>query len=256
MKTHRLIFALIASIPAVPLCQAASISQTFEAGEDTTNWGSTWTGGSTVSTFLDPGFGGISAGGGASLTQSFSRNFRNNTAGLDVETPYMISMYVQVDSFDGAAGGLFEIVDGSYGSNNAANLRILTVAPDQYKWQARDNNSGWQDVGMTLLLTDPYRVELTVDPASFTYSATVSSVDGSGGVIQSATLNNLAFDQNVINNNANGNLLFYIQANAGGTDVRVDNINIQSIPEPAMPLVAGSLAVAWTLARRRGYHNR
>ncbi|WP_035611354.1 PEP-CTERM domain protein [Haloferula sp. BvORR071] len=236
-------------------CPAATISQTFEAGEDTSNWGSSWSNGSTVPTFLSTTLGGQSAGGGASLTQSFSRSFKNNTAGLDLATAYTLSMYVQLDTFDGPAGGLFEIVDGDFGSGNAANLRISTEETSPgifaYHWQARANNSGWLDLGITMDLASPYHVELAVDPVTFTYSAVVQAIDPDGNVLGSGSLNNLAFDPNVINNHQNGTLLLYIQASSGGTDARIDNINIQSVPEPSAVLMASAAAATLAFARRR-----
>ncbi|GAA5123340.1 hypothetical protein JIN84_11270 [Luteolibacter yonseiensis] len=254
MKTHRLLAILTACISAQPVCMAATLIETFEAGEDTSTWNSTWTGGSTVPTFLDESLGGENAGGGNSLSQSFSRPFKNNTAGLSVTTAYSVSMYVQVDLFDGPAGGLFEIVEGSYGSGNAANLRIFTEESSpgvfEFHWQARDNSSGWQDLGIDMDLSSPYRVTLNIDPDTFSYSALVESVDTAGNVLGSGALSGLAFDQNVINNGQNGNLLFYIQASAGGTSAMVDNINIQSVPEPSPAFVLVPAIFLLTLRRR------
>ncbi|RYD60789.1 MAG: PEP-CTERM sorting domain-containing protein [Verrucomicrobiaceae bacterium] len=254
MKTTCLLPIIGAGMVLSPV-GAATIVQTFEDGEDTTNWGSTWTGGAIAPAFLDASAGGENAGGGGSLTQSFSRTFRDNTAGLDITTGYSIRMDVQVDSFDGAANGLFEIVDGAYGNGNAANLRIFTEdlggGNYAYHWQARDNIQGWLDLGLTLDLGDPYQVEFVIDPESFTYSAAVRALDGGGNVVNSALLTGLAFDQNVINNGQNGNLLFYIQASAGGTDARVDNINIESVPEPSVPVGIAMTTLALSLRRKR-----
>jgi len=229
--------------------RAATIMQTFETGEDTSAWGSTWSGGSVVPTFLSSSFGGELAGGGTSSTQGFSRAFRGNTAGLDVASAYMITAYVQVNTFDGAAGGLFEIIDGSYGSANAANLgiRTETISPGvfAYHWQAKDGGV-WRDLGIALDLGAAYQFALSVDPLSFLYSAEVTRVNPDGSAISSGGLAGLAFDPNVITNQQNGELRFYIQASGGGTDAIVDNINIQSVPEPSpMALVAGAALLGW-----------
>ncbi|MEK7949212.1 PEP-CTERM sorting domain-containing protein [Luteolibacter soli] len=233
-------------------CGAATIVQTFESGEDTSNWGSSWNGGAVTTTFLSPGLGGESAGSGTSASQSFSRTFRNNTAGLDVTSPYTISAYVQVNAFDGPSGGDFEIIDGSFGSANAANLgiRTETVSPGVFifHWQAK-NGGVWNDLGITMDLGAIYEFELGVDTLGFDYSATVRRVTAGGIVLESAGLSNLAFDSNVISNGQNGELRFYIQAAAGGTDALVDNINIQSVPEPSAPVLV--LGGSLMLFRRR-----
>jgi hypothetical protein len=233
-------------------CGAATLVQTFESGEDTSNWGSSWTSGTVTNTFLSSSLGGVSAGSGGSASQSFSRSFRNNTAGLDVTSDYTISAYVQVNSFDGAAGGSFEIIDGAFGSANAANLgiRTETVSPGVFifHWQAK-NAGVWTDLGITMDLGAIYQFELGVDTLDSEYSATVRRVTAGGFELESASLASLAFDSNVISNGQNGNLLFYIQAAAGGADVLVDNINIQTVPEPFAPVMA--LGGALMLLRRR-----
>lgn len=248
---------LLAGMPFVSVCGAATISQNFEAGEDTSAWGSTWTGGDTTAAFLNSTAGGLVAGDGGSATQSFSRSFKNNTVGLDLSTAYSISMDVQVNAFDGPAGGQFEIIDGDFGTGNAANLRIFTEdiggGNFTYRWQARNNgaNPAWVDLGITMDLASPYHVELSIDPESFTYSAAVHLIDTAGNILDSGSTSGLAFDQNVINNNQNGTLLFYIQASAGGTVAMVDNINIQSVPEPSLPLLGAAAALGLSLRRGR-----
>lgn len=252
MKASCLLPVLLAGMFNAPRAGAATIVQNFEAGEDTSNWGSTWTGGAIEPAFLDLAAGGANAGGGASDSQSFSRQFRNNTADLDVTAAYSITMDVQLDTFDGPAGGQFEIVDGAFGNGNAANLRVTTTAtPGVFTWQARDNTTGWQDLGITLDLASPYRVVLTIDPESFTYSAAVHAIDSSGNVLGTGSLADLAFDQNVITNGQNGTLLFYIQASAGGTSALVDNINITSVPEPETALSILTAALVTALRRKR-----
>ena len=255
MKASRLLPAALAGLAIASHAGAATLSQNFEAGEDTSNWGAGWTGGAIEPAFLAPAAGGANSGGGASDTQSFSRSFKNNTAGLDLTSAYRISLDLQVDLFDGPSGGQFQILDGDFGSGNAANLRVFTQDNGggnfTFHWQARDNLTGWQDLGLGLDLSNPYRVELTIDPETFTYAAAVHALDGSGNVLNSGSLTGLAFDQNVINNGQNGNLNFYIQASAGGTGVRVDNINIQTVPEPATAAPFATAALILALRRRR-----
>ena len=252
--TPRLFPALLAGMSLVSVCEAATISQNFEAGEDTSAWGAAWTGGGTTAAFLNTTAGGLVAGDGSSSTQGFSRSFKNNTVGLDLAAAYSITMDVQVNAFDGPSGGQFEIVDGAFGSGNAANLRIFTEdlggGNFAYHWQARDNSTGWQDLGINLDLASPYNIELLIDPESFTYSATVKAINAAGTVLDSASLSGLAFDPNVITNGQNGNLLFYVQASVGGTEAMVDNINIQTVPEPSS-LALASLLLPWLAGRRR-----
>lgn len=251
MKTLVLSMVVLASLPAMAFSQ---LVQTFEAGEDTSNWGASWTGGGTTPTFLSASFGGTTAGDGVSDSQSFSRSFKNNTAGIDLSKPYTISVYVQINAFDGTAGGQFQIIDGDFGTGNAANLQVATVAPNVFEWQARDNTNGWQDLGIAMDLETPYHVVLTVNPSTFTYSATVQHTDTDGNVLQSGALTGLAFDTNVINNHQNGNLDFYVQASDGGTVAFVDNINIDAIPEPSTyALTAGGLATLLCVRKRRNF---
>lgn len=254
MKTTHLLHTLIPFIILHQTTVAATLTEYFEDGEDTTAWNSTWTNGTTTTGFLDPSLGGESAGTGASNVQTFSREFRNNTAGLSVTTAYSLSMYVQVNAFGSPSDGRFEIVDGQYGSSNAANLGIRTEETSPgvfaYHWQARSSSTGWQDLGIDLDLSSPYRVQLDVDPTTFTYTATVQLVTPTGSVVNTVTLADIAFDPNVIGDGQNGNLLYYIQASSGTTTALVDNINIEAIPEPstaALLLVPGTLV----LARRR-----
>jgi len=250
-------YCISAWIITLALCASshgATLTNNFEVGDTDSDWGSNWTSGIVTAGFLDPSFGGIQSGGSVDINQGFFREFRNNTAGLDVTVGYTISMYVQIDTFDGIAGGTFEIADGSFGSNNAANIRIQATSATEYKWQARDNSSGWQDLGITMNLSQPTFIQLAIDPETNTYDATVSSVTGNGAIVNTGSLTGLAFDQNVINNNANGNLLFHVQASAGGTSVRVDNISIETtanIPEPAIPGILASSALVFALGRRR-----
>lgn len=235
---------VLAMAGLIASASAATLSQTFEAGEDTfPSWNSNWSSGAIGEAFLDVSLGGLNSGEGASTTQGFDRVFRDNTVGLDVRQAYTISMYVQIDAFDGASDGQFEIIDGAYGSNNAANLRIFTeeVSPGVYRyhWQARDASTQWLDLNIDMELSSPYLVELSIDPASFTYSATVNSVTTTGVILQTGQVTGVTIDQNVFTNNANGDLRFYVQASAGGTDVRIDNVNITGVPEPSTTFLTG-----------------
>ena len=255
MNTQQLLTIAFVSTSLAGSAGAATILQTFESGEDTSNWGSpAWSDGIIVSTFLDASLGGTQAGSGTSSTQSFSRAFLDNTAGIDVtSSPYTISAFVQVNTFDGPSGGLFEIIDGSFGNANAANLgiRTETVSPGTYVYHWQAKNAGvWQDLGINLDLGAAYQFELSVDPLSSLYSATVTRVNPDGSELASGSLSGLAFDPNVITNHQNGELRFYIQASSGGAGAIVDNINIQGIPEPsALMLAAGTSLLA--LRRKR-----
>jgi len=249
MKKLLFSFALFVAFPLIGFSQ---LIQTFEDGEDTSNWGASWSGGSVTDTFLDQALGGFNAGDGTSTSQSFSRSFKNNTAGVILNEAYSMSMYVQLNTFDGPDNGQFEIVDGDFGTGNAGNLRVTTTeTPGEFKWQARDQNSGWLDLNIALLLSTPYLVTINVDPATFTYSTSVKETDTAGNVIATGSLADLAFDQNVINNHQNGTLLFYIQASAGGTEALVDNINIAGVPEPSVMALFGCGLGALLLYRLR-----
>jgi len=250
-------FTVLAIAGLAATASADTITQTFETGEDTSIWGpgSSWSGGAIDETFLDFAFGGENAGGGASTAQGFDRVFRDNTAGIDVKQAYTISMYVQLDTFDGPTGGQFEIIDGAFGSNNAANLRVFTEEISsgvyEYQWQARNASNQWLDLNIDMDLGTPYHVEFSIDPGTFTYSATVQAVTNGGVVLQTGQVSGLSIDQNVFNNNANGDLRFYIQASAGGTKALVDNINITGVPEPSAVFLMGSGLLALLVFRKR-----
>ena len=235
---------------AMPL--EAQLSQTFEDGEDTSAWNSSWSGGSVVATFLSEELGGQNAGSGTNATQSFSRSFKDNTAGLDLSSAYTLSMYVQLDTFDGPESGQFEIIDGDYGAG-AAPLRVTTTeSPGVFKWQAFDDTSSlWLDLDISLDLANPYRVVISVDPETSSYSAIVQLTDTAGTVLDEGSLSNLTFNSSVITNHQNGTLLFYIQSSAGGTQVAVDNIGIDGVPEPSTFTLAGlALGLLWLLRKK------
>lgn len=248
-----LLYLLITIGTYVIPSSATILIQTFETGEDTLNWGSDWNNGSISGSFLEPSLGGSFAGSGESNGQSFWREFRNNSAGIDITLPYTASMYVQLNAFDGPTGGQFEIIDGAFGSANTANLRIDTrsLSPGvfSYYWQAKDNGS-WQDIGVEFELATAYRVDLAIDPTSFTYSAFVAQITPSGTMLNSGSLVDLGFDPNVITNHQNGELRFFVQSSAGGTVALVDNINIEGVPEPSVIMLA-AMTTLFTLRRRR-----
>jgi hypothetical protein len=257
MKTPRLILSLIAISSTASFSQGAGIIQTFEPGDDQSAWGpgSIWDNGVTVEGFLAQSFGGDNAGGGGSAVQGFSRVFRNSTV-VDVSTAYTISLYVQLDEFDGPNSGQFEIMDGAFGSSTA-NVRIRTDnagGTPTYHWEALHSGGPAVDLGLEFTVGSPYRVEFTVDPETLTYATTINLVNVTGDIIDTGSASDLSFSQNVINNNQNGELRFYVQAASGNTGIGVDNINIDNtanIPEPVIPgIVAGSVLV-FALGRRR-----
>lgn len=257
MKIPRLVLSLFAISSAVSFSQGAAIIQTFEPGDDQAAWGpgSVWNNGITVPTFLDSSFGGTTAGGGGSEGQGFFRPFRDSPA-VDVTTAYTISLYVQLEEFDGVNSGQFEIMDGAFGSSTA-NVRIRTDnagGTPTYHWEAIQSGGPAVDLGIEFFVGTPYRVEFTVDPETFTYATTINLVSSTGAIIDSGSASDLTFNQNVINNNQNGELRFYVQASSGNTGIAVDNINIENtsnIPEPAIPGIAAGSVIAFALGRRR-----
>jgi hypothetical protein len=257
MKAPRLILSLLALTSASSLSQGAAITQTFESGEDTSNWGpgSVWQGGSTIATFLDPSFGGASAGAGSSALQNFSRVFRDNTVGIDVTTAYTISLYAEVALFENPANGQFEVMDGNLGANTA-HVRIRTEDEGggtfSFHWEAK-NGGAWDDMGLEFLVGQPYHIEFAIDPEALTYTPTISLVSQTGTVLDTSSLADpdLSFDQSVVTNGQNGELHFYLQGSAGSVGAAVDNINITNIPEPALPGIIASATLALGLRRRR-----
>jgi hypothetical protein len=236
---------LLAGVAALAFLAAnasgQSLQQTFEPGEDTSDWGSSWVGPSGFSTaapgFLDPALGGTQSGFASSqFGQEASRDFRSNTVGLDTHTDsYSVSMYVQLslDAGSTPASGYFYILDGTFG-DYTANIRLTYNNGSGSELDAYGNN-GWQPLNVNLDLSNPYLIQFTVDPTAATYSTTVSEVTTSGSVLSSASLTDLAITGNAINNNNNGQLLFHIEGSAGYVNMNMDNINITpaSAPEPS-----------------------
>lgn len=85
---RRTLSAILGIVGIASTVSAATLVQTFEAGEDTSNWGASWTEGDVTDTFLEQSLGGLNAGSGTSASQSFSRSFKDNTAGLDLASAY------------------------------------------------------------------------------------------------------------------------------------------------------------------------
>src|ERR1700743_1257849 len=127
MKKNILPLILVGLLFPSMISRAGSLFDTFETGEDTSNWGASWSGGAIANTFLDQSVGGSNAGAGTSETQSFSRSFKNNTAGINLSQSYIMNMFLQLDTFDGPSGGQFEIIDGDYGTGNAGDIRVATT---------------------------------------------------------------------------------------------------------------------------------
>lgn len=261
MKNYLLIRVVAGLLLPQIYARAGDLYQTFESGEDTSNWNSTWSNGTVVSGFLDSSLGGLNAGSGDSSQQTYSRDFSHAPGIIDVTQPYYISLYVQVDTANLPADGQFDIIDGQYGSR-AADVHV-GLEDGQLVWQTGLNNS-YQDIGLNASLANPYWIMMAVDPTAKTYSVTVAAVDTLGNVLGSpVTVNNLAGDQNAFNNHANGNLTVYLQASAGSASIRVDNLHLSdspisttATPEPStMALTAAGFAAVFYLKRSRSQHS-
>ncbi len=255
--THLHPLAVVIALAWSAVSVSGQIVQTFEEGEDTSNWGADWVapGGfsQNAPTFLDPSLGGAQAGLGSTQSgQEASRIFRNNTAGIDVATtPYTISLYVQLDlAPEGLpASGHFNVLDGAFG-DYTANVRLNYNDGVPTSWEAADG-SGWQDLSISVSEAAPYRIQFTVDPINKVYSTTVSQVNSSGAIQSTATLNNLAITGNAINNHQNGVLFFHADTSAGYVDFKVDNISVSAVPEPAELTVFTLVALGvFAVARR------
>jgi hypothetical protein len=260
MKTTRLFSSIVSGLVIATVCaRAGTVVQTFETGEDTSDWGSTWSGGAITTGFLDSSLGGQNAGLGLSSGQNFSRSFQNNTAGISVSGQYYGGLYVQVNTETNNTpnSGELDIIDGSFGSS-AVDIQVRANGSGVLGWAAKSNGS-YLDFGLNLNLGDPYRILFGVDPTTSTYDATVQAVDTFGNVLQSATLTGLQSDPNVFNNHQNGTLLFYLQASAGNASVLADNLTISSLPISTTPtpepstvaLVASGFAAVLYLKRSR-----
>ncbi len=238
---------------------AQTLVQTFEVGEDTSNWGADWVAPGQFDANA-PGFMNTSVGGNQAAQastefgQEAHRDFRNNTAGVDVATAaYEISLLLQMDANPGGvpASGSFYVMDGTYGEY-AAGIRLIYNAGIASALEAIDGTS-WEALDVDLAVGVPYFFQFIVNPVAATYSATVSQLNGLGVVQSTATLTGLAITGNVFNNHNNGQLLFHVESSAGHVNYAVDNIRVSNIiPEPAS---AAMLALAGVImlssARRR-----
>lgn len=240
-----LLFAVSAS--------AQTLVQTFEAGEDTSNWGADWVapGGFTSSGpgFMDPSIGGNNASFRTTeFGQQTSRDFRNNTAGVNVQSAaYEVSLLLQMNFYPpgsaGPASGTFDIIDGTFG-DYATNIRLTYNAGIPSVLEALDG-SNWRVMDVDLAVGVPYFIQYIVNPVTATYSATVSQLNTFGVVQDTVTLTGLAITGNALNNHNNGQLFFYANTSAGFVSFQTDNIRVtNNIPEPASAalfLVAGAV---------------
>jgi hypothetical protein len=232
---------------------AQTLVQTFEAGEDTSNWGSSWQSPGGFATngpgFMDPSIGGNNAGFRTTeFGQETSRDFRNNTAGVNVRSAaYEVSLLLQMNFHPpgsaGPASGTFDIIDGTFGEN-ATNIRLTYNAGIPSVLEALDGSS-WRTVDVDLAVGVPYSIQYIVNPVTATYSVTVAQLNTLGVVQDSAILTGLAITGNALNNHNNGQLFFYANTSAGFVSYQVDNIRVtNNIPEPASAalfLVAGAM---------------
>ncbi len=236
-----------------------SIIQTFEVGEDTSDWGDDWVApvGYTQSapTFLDEALGGQQAGmGTTAVGQEAYRIFKNNTAGLDlVSASYRMSLYVQIDfGADPPSSGNFAIANGDYGAF-AGQLRLNGDGSNgDIPWMASDGTS-FVDTGINLTFSTPYFTEFIFDPVAQTYDVTVSRVNVAGVVQETGSASGLGYYPNAQTNGQYGKLLFHAAGSAGDVDFSVDNISVtNSIPEPATTALIIVLASGlWIASRHR-----
>ncbi len=246
----------IALAAIAPLHGIVQLSQTFEVGEDTSDWNSSWVAPGyqgDAPTFLDESLGGFQAGtGGSTDSQEAYREFKNNTAGLNLLEAYTMSMYLELNfGVDIPASGNFSISNGDYGAN-AGQLRLNgNDGAGDIAWTASDYGSSFVDLNIDLEFDTPYLVVLDIDPVAKTYGVTVSRVNAAGVVQETGSASDLAIDPNVFINGQYGKLLFHVEGSAGEVDFTVDNINISSVPEPSYGLAFGAIAGAILLAGRR-----
>jgi hypothetical protein len=239
---------------------AQTLVQTFEVGEDTSNWGADWVApgsfDANATGFMNPLVGGNQAGQASTQQgQEAHRDFRNNTAGVDVEAAaYEISLLLQMDLNPGGASpasGNFYIIDGTFGEYAAA-IRLNYTEGNMSALEAVDGSS-WEALDVDLAVGVPYYFRFIVDPVAATYSATVSQLNALGVVQSTATLTGLAITGNALNNHNNGQLLFHVDTSSTYVIYAVDNIRVSNIiPEPASAaLVLMALAVFGVINQRR-----
>lgn len=236
---------LLGSLALSATASAASITQTFEAGEYTSNWGSS--GWSNVNYaagagFLDSSIGGDFAGvGSSSVGQESSREFRNNTAGIDVilgnqpgatADTYYISFYIQITPGQQTpASGKFAVGDGAYGAH-AAGIQV-DYAGGTPKWQAAVNGNSWVDfTSVSFTAGESYRVLFEINPTANTSSVTLAHVTSFGGTLATETLSGLNIGANIMSNGQNGIFGVHLEGSAGETIAKIDNILISNSAIP------------------------
>lgn len=269
MKHHAFVLLLGACLQPGFVAQGATLTQTFEVGEDTTPaWGSNWVapqGYNGLGTpFLHADLGGSHAGNGTTANgQEASRSFRDNTVGLDVilgnqpgatASTYTVSMYVQLAvPVSPPASGAFHIIDGNYGER-AVDIKIAGYADGgPFFWQVKNGDSSYATLStVPFAFNTPYFISFTVNPTTATSSVTVAKVDALGVIDKQESLHDISIGGSVLSNGNNGQLFFHIEGSAGVAGFGVDNIVItDAIPEPASASLLGALAAAGLAATRR-----
>ncbi|WP_309386514.1 hypothetical protein [Cerasicoccus frondis] len=253
MKPYCYLFALVAA-PSV--FGFGTLIQTFESGEDTSDWGNSFwdaPAGFTATTpsFLDSSIGGAQAGyGSTSDGQDARRVYKFNTANLDYTSEYTISLYIVLSSDSIPSSGEFSVINGNYGGESFGDLRVVSDG-DNLDWEARDD-SVFQDVGIDLAADTPYFIQFTIKPETATYDVYVAEVDTFGVVQESGSLTDLSIASYVITNDNYSTLRVHANASAGTLDFAADNINIANVPEPrAFAALAGCVALAAVWRRRQ-----
>jgi len=229
---------------------AQTLTQTFESGVDTSNWGSTGVAPGQFDLngpfFMNPLIGGNNAAlASTQFGQEAQRDFRNNTGGVNVQSSaYEISLLLQMDLNPGGsspASGNFYVMDGTFGEYAAA-LRLIYNAGNPTAFEV-NNGGNWVAMDVDLAIGVPYYIQFIVDPTLASYSATIAQVNPFGIVQDSATLTGLGIAGNVLGNHNNGQLLFHVDTSSSYVRYAVDNIRVSnSIPEPtsAMFILMGA----------------
>ncbi|MDF3128888.1 hypothetical protein P0Y35_06750 [Kiritimatiellaeota bacterium B1221] len=241
---------------------SAALVQTFESGEDTSNWGSDWVapGGWTTSNtpFLDPSLGGSSIGAGSTADgQNAHRDFSSNTAGLDtVNGSYTTSMYLNITSFgQSIPDGSFYVIDGDYDQGGSANVVQLRIIGSNNQWEYFDYNGTWTSTGVSWSLGDINYIEYSIDNTNQSYNFTISEVDSFGAVVNNNTTSISGIKSGTPNSNQKGTLTYHFETSGGTAVFGVDNINIAVVPELSSILctslaMAGLVLSKWIKQRR------
>ena len=241
---------MITMLAVTQMCLGA-VTQTFEAGEDTSHWGSVgWSVlDDNTTTFLTTNTGGYGAGQ-SDGHQHYKRKFRKNTAGVDVTQDYSISMWLKFDIPQSHHNFEFMAYDGSHGHERAAVVRI----DNNLQWQVGQRDSTWTNVGMSANGSSIYRVLFNIDVSDKTYDVTIAEYANNQQLVNTVTSTDNTSSQNVFQNKNNGQLGFFLQ-NQDNPNFKVDNINItqgvQAIPEPSTALLFALFGGACILRRRK-----